>query len=100
MYRSDWTQLGLRLPLVSAAAVAVCLFVGIAVGHPAAGLIAGGGAFTIGFGANQRIGDSRLQPMLFAILAMAAATLVGAVAGHRGYAILVASGVAQRFMEC
>ncbi len=93
LYRSDWTKLGVRLPLVSAAAVALCLFVGIAAGHPGGGLIAGGGAFTIGFGANQRIGDSRVQPMLLAIIAMATATLAGAVAGHRGYAILVASGI-------
>ncbi len=93
LYRSDWTKLGVRLPLVSAAAVALCLFVGIAAGHPGGGLIAGGGAFTIGFGANQRIGDSRVQPMLLAIIALATATLAGAVAGHRGYAILMASGV-------
>ena len=93
LYHSDWTQFGIRLPLVSAAAVALCLFVGVAAGHPGGGLIAGGGAFTIGFGANQRIGDSRIQPMLLAIVAMATATLAGAVAGHRGYAILVASGI-------
>ena len=94
LYHTDWTQLGVRLPLVSAAAVALCLFVGVAVGHPGGGLVAGAGAFTIGFGANQRIGDSRILPMLLAIVAMATATLVGAVAGHRGYALLVASGVA------
>ena len=94
LYHTDWTQLGVRLPLVSAAAVALCLFVGVAVGHPGGGLIAGAGAFTIGFGANQRIGDSRIVPMLLGTFAMAAATLAGSVAGHRGYALLIASGLA------
>jgi len=80
-----------RLPLVSAATVALCVSIGIAVGHPGGGLIAGGGAFTIGFGANQRIADSRLQPMLAAIFAMASATLIGTVVGHLGYTLVLAS---------
>ena len=94
LYRLDWTQFEVRLPLVSTAAVAFCLFVGLVAGHPGGALIAGGGAFTIGFGANQRIGDSRLQPMLLAIVAIAVAMLAGALVGHRGYAILLASGIA------
>jgi len=64
----DLTQVNFQLPAVSALAVAVCLFTGIAVGHPGGGLIAGGGAFTIGFGANQRIADSRLIPMIAAVI--------------------------------
>ena len=91
LYTFHWTELHLRLPLVSASAVALCLFLGIAVGHPSGGLIAGGGAFTVGFGANQRIADSRLWPMLAAIFACATATLAGTVVGHHGYAILLAA---------
>ena len=91
LYTFKWSELNVRLPLVSASAVALCVFIGIAVGHPGGALIAGGGAFTIGFGANQRIADSRLRPMLFAIFAMASATLVGTVVGHKGLTLVLAS---------
>ncbi len=93
LYTFKWSELNGRLPLVSAATVALCVSVGIAVGHPGGGLISGGGAFTIGFGANQRIADSRLRPMIFAIFAMASATLIGTVVGHIGYTLVLASAV-------
>ena len=93
LYTFKWSELNLRLPLVSASAVAVCLFTGIFVGHPGGGLIAGGGALTIGFGANQRIADSRLLPMIAAVFATASATLAGTLAGHRGYALLVFAAI-------
>jgi len=91
LYTFHWTELNLRLPLLSASAVALCLFVGIAAGHPSGGLIAGGGAFTVGFGANQRIADSRLIPMLAAIFACASATLAGTIVGHHGYELVLAA---------
>ncbi len=94
LYTFDWKSAEFRLPAISASAVALCLFAGVACGHPGGGLIAGGGALTIGFGANQRIADSRILPMILAIFAMASATLTGTVVGHRGYALLVASAVA------
>src|SRR6266567_8576658 len=93
IYTFQWSEFQLRLPLVSAIAVAVCLFAGILAGHPGAGLIAGGGAFTVGFGANQRIADSRLIPMIAAVLATSSAALAGTVAGHRDYWLLVAAGI-------
>src|SRR6202035_3183967 len=83
LYYFQWCEFQLRLPLVSALAVAVCLYAGILAGHPAAGLIAGGGAFTVGFGPNQRISDSRLIPMIAAVLATSTAAFAGTVAGHR-----------------
>jgi hypothetical protein len=94
LYTFQWSALNLCLPAVSASTVALCLFTGVAVGHPAAGMIAGGGALTIGFGANQRISDSRLLPMIFAVFAMASATLVGTVVGHKGPLLILASAVA------
>jgi hypothetical protein len=93
LYTFQWSEYQLRLPLVSAAAVAVCLFAGILAGHPGGGLIAGGGAFTVGFGANQRIADSRLIPMMAAVFATSTAALAGTVAGHRDYWLLVAAGL-------
>lgn len=92
LYSFDWSQFRLRLPLVSAGGVAMCLFAGVLAGHPGAGLVAGGGAFTVGFGPHQRICDSRLIPMMAAVLGVAAATLLGTVAGHHGWGLLIAAG--------
>ena len=91
VYTFQWSALNYRLPLISASAVALCLIVGILAGHPGGALVAAGGALTIGFGANQRISDSRLLPMLFAVLAMASAALAGTLAGHEGIALILAS---------
>src|SRR5579862_6551505 len=91
LYSFNWSEFNFRLPLVSAAAVALCLFVGILVGHPGGGLIAGGGAFTIGFGANQRIADSRLIPMIVAVFGCSTATLAGTIAGHKDYWLVIAA---------
>ena len=93
LYTFHWDALQLRLPLVSASAVALCLFVGVAVGHPGGALIAGGGALTIGFGANQRIADSRVRPMLLAVFAMATAAFAGTVVGHRGFTLVFFSAI-------
>ena len=93
LYTFDWTKVGWRLAGVSASAVALCLVVGIALGHPGGALIAAGGALTIGFGPNQRIADSRIRPMLFAVFSTSTATLAGTLVGHRGYAMLLAAAV-------
>lgn len=94
LYTFKWSALCFRVSAISASAVALCLIVGIGLGHPGGALVAAGGALTIGFGANQRISDSRLLPMIFAVLAMASATLAGTLVGHRGLALLAASAVA------
>lgn len=91
LYEFHWSQFSLRLPLISGFAVALCLFIGVALGHPGGALIAGGGAFTIGFGANQRIHDSRVLPMLLGVFATSTATLAGTLVGHNGFAIVLAS---------
>jgi hypothetical protein len=91
LYGFNWSAFNCRLPLVSALAVAFCLYVGILVGHPGGGLIAGGGAFTIGFGANQRIADSRLIPMIVAAFGCSTATLAGTIAGHKDYWLVIAA---------
>ena len=93
LYTFQWSTFSFRLPLVSASAVALCLFVGILAGHPGGGLIAGGGAFTIGFGANQRIADSRLVPMMVAVFGCSTATLAGTIAGHKDFWLVVAASV-------
>ena len=94
LYTFNWSVVDLRLPAVSAVAVGLCLFLGVGLGHPGGGLIAGGGGLTIGFGANQRISDSRVMPMILAAISMAVATLAGTLVGHRGYSLIVASAIA------
>jgi hypothetical protein len=91
LYTFDWKVMEFRLPAVGAAAVALCLVIGIGFGHPGGALIAAGGAFTIGFGANQRISDSRIWPMVLATFSLGVATLTGTLVGHRGYALVFAS---------
>lgn len=93
LYTFDWSKLEWVHPLIGASTVALCLIVGVLVGHPAAGLIAGGGAFTVGFGPNQRIRDSRVWPMLAATAAATVSTVVGMMAGHRGYELLLAAAI-------
>ena len=89
LYSFDWSKLSFREPLLCAIAVAVCLIGGVLAGHPAAGLIAGGGAMTVGFGASQRIADSRLWPMIAATVVMCLSTFIGMIVGHNGYALLL-----------
>lgn len=93
IYTFAWSQLSFHTSLIGSVAIALCLFVGILVGHPSAGLIAGGGAFTIGFGVNQRIADSRVWPMVAATGAMFLSTLIGMMIGHHGFLLVVAATV-------
>ena len=83
-----WENLSLRTDLVFILAIAICLGVGLGCGHPAAGMIAAGGAMTVGLGAKQRIDDSRLLPMIFVSLGMAFSTFVGMVVGHQNFLIV------------
>lgn len=91
LYTFDWSKLMWMHPLIGASAVAICLIAGLMLGHPGAALIAAGGAFTVGFGANQRIRDSRVWPMLAATAMTAVSTVVGMTVGHRSYALLGAA---------
>jgi hypothetical protein len=93
IYTFDWKQLSFHTPLIGVLAIGLCLFGGVALGHPSAGLIAGGGAFTIGFGVNQRIADSRLWPMIAATAAVFLSTMIGMLVGHRGFTLVLAAAV-------
>lgn len=89
VYTFDWSKLSFREPLISVLAVALCLIGGVLLGHPGVGLIAGGGAMTVGMGINQSIDDSRLWPMIAATLVMCLSTFIGMIAGHHGYWLLL-----------
>jgi hypothetical protein len=93
LYTFNWTSFDVRLPFICSLACALCFLVGVAVDHPSAGLIAGGGAMTVGFGINQRIADSRLWPMIAATVLMFFSTIAGMWVGHSGMGVLVAAAI-------
>jgi uncharacterized membrane protein YgaE (UPF0421/DUF939 family) len=93
-YIYHWDLASFRTDWFFTLAVALCLGVGIALGHPAAGMIAAGGAMTAGFGAKQNIDGSPLLPILFVSFGMAFSTFVGMVAGHGSWTL---TGIATVF---
>jgi hypothetical protein len=88
-YVFDWKAQSFRADSIFVLPMAICLVVGIWLGQPAAGMIAAGGAFTVGFGAKQHIGESSLLPMILASLGISAATFVGMVAGHTNFLLVL-----------
>jgi len=89
----DWQAQSFRPDLIFVLPLAICLGLGLLLGHPGAGLIACGGAFTVGFGAKQHIDDSMFPPMILAAMGTAVATFIGMVAGHTNFTlVLIAAG--------
>ena len=89
-YIFNWANRTFRDDLIFVPPIALCLGTGLLSHHPAAGMIAAGGAVTVGFGAKQSIDDSPLLPMLFVSLGMAFAAFIGVVIGHANF-LLVAT---------
>jgi hypothetical protein len=81
----NWKNQTFRADLIFIPPIAVCLGIGLRSHHPAVGMIAAGGAMTVGFGAKQSINNSRLLPMLFVSLGMAIAAFLGVVVGHTNF---------------
>jgi hypothetical protein len=90
----DWQAQSFRPDLIFVLPLAVCLILGLLLGHPGAGLIACGGAFTVGFGAKQSIENSIFLPMIFATLGTGAATFIGMVAGHTHPTLVIIASAA------
>jgi hypothetical protein len=78
----QWQNQTLRADLILTLPVALCLGIGIAVGHPVAGMIAAGGAVNTGFGQKHSIDDSYLLPMIFVTFGMAFSGFFGVLIGH------------------
>jgi hypothetical protein len=94
-YVFDWGARSFRADIIFVIPIAICLGLGIALGHAAAGMIAAGGAFTVGFGAKQHIDESHILPMILASLGISVFTFIGMVAGHTNFIlVLVAAGTA------
>ena len=81
-YVFNWNNQTFRTDLILVLPIVICLAFGLCIHRPGVGLIAAGGATTVGFGAKQSIDDSRLLPMLFVCLGMALAAFLGVVVGH------------------
>ncbi len=93
IYVFNWSRQTFASDLIFVVPIAFCLAIGVAVGHPAAGMIAAGGAMTVGFGSKQSIDRSRLLPMIFASVGIAFSTFVGMVAGHANFILVVVAAL-------
>ena len=78
----EWAQLRARRALPCMLAIAVCLSAGLLAGQPQAGMVAASGAFSVGLGSFQWLGQSRIAPMLLAALGMAVSASGGSLVGH------------------
>ena len=70
--------------LPCALTLAVCLGVGLWCGKPDAGMVAAGGAMSVGFGAFQFLGGSRRAPMFWSTVGMSLSAMGGSLVGHAG----------------
>ncbi|MGC2636624.1 MAG: FUSC family protein [Acidobacteriaceae bacterium] len=89
----DWREWNTAVAWRSSPALAIALGAGIAAGHPAAGLVAAGGAFTTGLGSLQRIRGSCILPMLLAAVGITFSTFVGSILGHQSVLLVLMAGL-------
>jgi uncharacterized membrane protein YccC len=89
----QWQNQTLRADLILVIPVALCLGIGLAVGHPSAGMIAAGGAVNAGFGQKHRINDSYLLPMIFVTFGMAFSGFFGVLIGYSNLLLVVVAGL-------
>src|SRR4051794_5353922 len=78
----NWDQSREWSSLPCTVAIAISLIAGVALGQPGAAMVAASGAMSVGFGSFQRLGKSRVAPMLWASVGMAVFTAAGSLAAH------------------
>src|SRR4051812_50215081 len=78
--KTDWSQTRAISSLPCTVAIAIALLAGLVAGKPLAGMVAASGAMSVGFGAFQRLGRSRVMPMLLASVGMMISTAAGLLA--------------------
>jgi MFS family permease len=93
LFVTDWSQSRAVSSLPCTPAIAITLLGGLAIGNPIAGMIAASGAMSVGFGAFQRLGRSRVMPMPWATVGMTLCTAAGSVAMHSAIALAVAAAI-------
>jgi hypothetical protein len=87
-----WSAQGSATALACLPAIGIPLIVGISLGQAPAGMVAAGGALSVGFGAYQQLSSTRALPMVLAALGMTLAALLGSVLG--GHALAFAAMLA------
>ena len=92
--QAPWQQHTLFEGLIAMLAIGVCLIVGEATGHQAAGAIAAGGALTVGFAVFFPVLHSALLSMLMATLGIATATFAGSLSAQWTPAVLIVVAIA------
>jgi uncharacterized membrane protein YccC len=88
-----WRNQTLGADLIFTLPIAVCLAIGLAIGHPGVGLLVAGGAVNTGFGQKHRIDNSRWVPMILVTLGMAFSGFVGALVGHENLLLVALAGL-------
>jgi hypothetical protein len=78
----DWSRLQTRPALACLPAIALALVAGYLGGLPAAGLVAAGGAFTVGLGSFRRLQGSRLLAMILTSAGLFLAATCGTLSGQ------------------
>jgi hypothetical protein len=86
VWKFDSSKLDLRTTLCCMPAIAAPLIAGFWFGARE-GLVAAGGAMSVGFGSWQRISRSRLLPLLCASFGMALAAALGTLVGNSGVSV-------------
>ncbi len=94
LIKIEWGQLRARRALPCMVAIVGCLAAGLFAGHSGAGMVAAGGAMTVGFGSFQWLGRSRVAPMLWATGGMAVSAVGGSLVGHSGPGAAINAAVA------
>ncbi len=89
MRKFDWDSLEWRASALCLPAIALALCVGIASGHPNAGLVAAGGAQCVGFGSFQKPLGFRAGPMVLATVGIALSAAVGEIAADHHALFLI-----------
>lgn len=89
----DWSQSQPAAAALCLPALALPLAIGVASGHVRLGMMTAAGAFSVGFGSFQRLGSSRLTPMLVAAAGMCVSSWIGTVGGLSATAITLLCAV-------
>ena len=89
----QWQKQTLRSDLILVLPIALCLAIGIAIGHPAVGMIAAGGAVNTGFGQKHAIDNSSLLPMIFVTFGTTFSGFLGILLGHENLLLVLASAL-------
>lgn len=94
LLKVEWAQLRARRALPCMLAIVTSLAAGLVTGHPAGGMVAAGGAMTVGFGSFQWLGRSRVAPMLWATGGMTVSAIGGSMVGHAGVGFILNAALA------